>query len=636
MSENLMTIPLCQLKRAALNVRKTGRKADIEQLAASIEAHGLLENLVVRLVRIGSEEAEPLYEVVAGGRRFDALKYLAKRHKITMDYPVPCRVLGETEVSTYVEISLAENIVRAPLHPADQFDAFAKLQKEGLTAEEIAARFGLPAKVVVQRLKLGAVSPRLMAAYRADELTLDQLMAFAITDDHAAQEAFWFDTPHGHHSPQAIRRHLTSALVEGGDRRALFIGAKAYEAAGGTVIRDLFQPESEGYFADSQLLDRLVAEKLDAEAGKVRAEGWSWVEVMPETDYGALAKYGRVKAGEIALSEEDEARLVALSERYDELVAALEDQEDEVMSAELDKIVEEMDSLEERHLEWSDEDRKGAGVILSLTPEGGLEVNAGLIRPEDRKREETDEEDGQPSQSSARREKSNGRPEGYSDALLTDLSAHRTAALREMLAGNPKVALAALVYRLAKPLFFERYASPCLHIQPSFIELGSFSKTVGESPAAAALLARHTQWCERLPEADQLWSWLLETEQDALLDLLAYCVALTLDAVHRKTENPDRRMAEANDLATALVLDMADWWQPTRSHFFDHLTKGQIIAAVSEATSASTAKYLTELRKPDMAQRAEELLKDKPWLPLSLRSEVEEIKPEPAANVAAE
>lgn len=636
MSENLMTIPLCQLKRAALNVRKTGRKADIEQLAASIEAHGLLENLVVRLVRVGSDEAEPLYEVVAGGRRFDALKYLAKRHKITMDYPVPCRVLGEQDVSAYVEISLAENIVRAPLHPADQFDAFAKLQKEGLAAEEIAARFGLPAKVVIQRLKLGAVSPRLMAAYRADELTLDQLMAFAITDDHAAQEAFWFDTPHVHRSPQAIRRHLTSALVEGGDRRALFIGIEAYEAAGGTVIRDLFQPESEGYFADSQLLDRLVAEKLEAEAGKVRDEGWSWVEVMSETDYGALAKFGRVKAGEIALSEEDEARLTTLAERYDELVAALEDQEDQAMSAELDKIVEEMDGLEEQHLQWSEEDRKCAGVILSLTPEGELEVNAGLIRPEDRKREDADTEDGEPSRSTERKEKSNGRPEGYSDALLTDLSAHRTAALREMLAGNPKVALAALVYRLAKPIFFERFASSCLHLQPSFIELGTFSKTVGESPAAAALLARHTQWCERLPEAEHLWSWLLDTEQEVLLDLLAYCVALTLDAVHRKNESPGRRMIEAKDLATALALDMTEWWQPTRALFFDHLTKGQIIEAVGEAISASTAKYLTEFKKADMAQRAEELLRDKRWLPVPLRSEVDEVKTEPVADVAAE
>lgn len=352
MSENLMTIPLRQLKRAALNVRKTSRKADIGQLATSIETHGLLENLVVRLARIPTEDTEPLYEVVAGGRRFDALKLLAKRHRIRMDHPVPCRVLSESDTTDYVEVSLAENIVRAPLHPADQFDAFAKLHKDGLSAAEIAARFSLPEKVVSQRLKLAAVSPRLMAAYRAEEMTLDQLMAFAITDDHEAQEAFWFEKLHGDRSPRAIRRHLTSSLVDAGDRRVLFIGLKAYEQAGGTVIRDLFQPEAEGYLADSQLLDRMVGEKLETEVVPCRTQGWGWVEIMVETDYELLSRYGRLQRIAVALPEAEQKRLSELSERYDEIVAALEEQEDDEATAELERIVEEMDCLEEKRFQW--------------------------------------------------------------------------------------------------------------------------------------------------------------------------------------------------------------------------------------------------------------------------------------------
>jgi ParB family transcriptional regulator, chromosome partitioning protein len=75
------------------------------------------------------------------------------------------------------------------MHPADQFEAFAKLHgDEGMAAEDIAARFGVSAAVVRQRFKLAAVSPKLMQAYRDDELNLDQLTAFAITDDHARQE----------------------------------------------------------------------------------------------------------------------------------------------------------------------------------------------------------------------------------------------------------------------------------------------------------------------------------------------------------------------------------------------------------------------------------------------------------------
>jgi ParB family chromosome partitioning protein len=619
MSENLMTIPLCQLKRAALNVRKTSRNVDIGQLATSIEAHGLLENLVVRLVRIANGEAEPLYEVIAGGRRFDALKLLAKRHKITMDHPVPCRVLGESELVDYVEVSLAENIVRAPLHPADQFDAFAKLNKDGLSAAEIAARFSLPEKVVSQRLKLAAVSPRLMAAYRAEEMTLDQLMAFAITDDHAAQEAFWFDGLHGDRSSRAIRRHLTSSLVEADDRRALFVGTKAYEEAGGTVIRDLFQPESEGYFADSQLLDRLVVEKLEAESAVYRTQGWAWVQIMVETDYGVLSRYGRLQLVEVLLPEEEQKRFSELSERYDEIVVALEEQEDEAASAELDRIVEEMDRFEEKRFEWPEEGQKHAGIILSLTPDGELKVDAGLVRPEDRKWF-TDEKSASSAETSSGEGEQTGRSNGYSDSLLTDLSAHKTAALREMLIRSPKVALAALVHRLAYPLFFERPADSCVRILPAYLDLGGFSGTVGESPAMEALLERHKAWAEKLPEADAFWPWLLEAEPELLLNLLVYCTALTLDAVYRRN-GATLHMDEAGTLAAALSLDMTEWWQPTRMLFFDHLTKSQILEVVEEVTTASTAKYLTDLKKGDMAKRAEELLKDKRWLPTMLWTE---------------
>lgn len=619
MSENLMTIPLRQLKRAALNVRKTARKADIDQLATSIEAHGLLENLVVRLVRVASEETEPLYEVVAGGRRYDALKLLAKRHRITMDHPVPCRVLGEAEIADYVEVSLAENIVRAPLHPADQFDAFAKLQKDGLSAAEIAARFSLPEKVVSQRLKLAAVSPRLMAAYRAEEMTLDQLMAFAITDDHGPQEAFWFEKLHGDRSPRAIRRHLTSSLVDAGDRRALFVGLKAYEEAGGTVIRDLFQPESEGYLADSQLLDRLVGEKLEEEAAPYRTLGWAWVEIMIETDYELLSRYGRLQRIEVALSEEEQKRHSELSERYDEIVVALEEQEDDEATAELDRIVEEMERLEESQLQWPEDGQRYAGIILSLDRNGELKVDEGLVRPEDRKRLAEERATASAETSEGQGEETE-RSNDYSDTLLTDLSAHKTAALREVLIRNPKVALAALVHRMACPLFYERRADSCVKILPAYLDLGVFSKTVAACPAAEALLARHKTWVEKLPEAEAFWSWLLEADPELLLNLLVYCSALTLDAVHRRNGGT-AHMNEAEQLATALSLDMADWWQPTRALFFDHLTKSQIVEVVAEVTTASTAKYLAELKKADMAQRAEELLKDKRWLPAMLRTE---------------
>jgi ParB family transcriptional regulator, chromosome partitioning protein len=152
--QHIQTIPLSQLAPCPANVRKTGRKTGIEGLAASIASHCLLQNLQVR------PAADESFEVVAGGRRFDALKLLAKQKKIAPDYPVLCDV---RDGSGATEISLAENEMCEAMRPADQFEAFKKLADEGRGEEEIAARFGVTPQVVRQRLKLAVVSPKLIA-----------------------------------------------------------------------------------------------------------------------------------------------------------------------------------------------------------------------------------------------------------------------------------------------------------------------------------------------------------------------------------------------------------------------------------------------------------------------------------------
>lgn len=238
---NLETIPLSKLVPAACNVRKTGAIV-IEDLAASIAAHGLLQNLQVRPLTHNNGKLTGRYEVIAGGRRLAALKRLAKDKVVPKDYPVPCNVLGTEDGA---EISLAENVIRLAMHPADQFEAFAALASQGHDAEEIATRFGATAAHVRKLLRLAAVSPTLIAAYRDGEMTLDQLMAFTVSDDPVAQERVWsdqFDL-----NPSSIRRALTEAWVDAGHRCARFVGLEAYAAAGGAIVRDLFQEDHEGY-----------------------------------------------------------------------------------------------------------------------------------------------------------------------------------------------------------------------------------------------------------------------------------------------------------------------------------------------------------------------------------------------------
>ena len=90
--------------------------------------------------------------------------------------------------STPRELSLAENIVRMPMHPADQFEAFRDLIDKGASVTEVAARFSIAESVVTKRLKLGRLSPVILAAYRGGDIGLEQAQAFAVSDDHAEQE----------------------------------------------------------------------------------------------------------------------------------------------------------------------------------------------------------------------------------------------------------------------------------------------------------------------------------------------------------------------------------------------------------------------------------------------------------------
>jgi ParB family transcriptional regulator, chromosome partitioning protein len=175
-------IALDKLKKSPKNARKTPhREASIEAYAASIAAKGILQNLVVEPELDADGAVTGLYFVTIGEGR--------KRKEIKKSEPIRCVI--DTANDPH-EISLDENVTRENMHPAVQFEAFKKLAEErGFGAEEITAQFGVTPHVVRQRFRLGAVSPKLMQIYRDGDLSLDQLMAFAITEDHARQEAVY-------------------------------------------------------------------------------------------------------------------------------------------------------------------------------------------------------------------------------------------------------------------------------------------------------------------------------------------------------------------------------------------------------------------------------------------------------------
>ncbi|HLN24509.1 MAG TPA: ParB/RepB/Spo0J family partition protein, partial [Patescibacteria group bacterium] len=543
----LKDIPLNKLVPSAANVRRTGREAGLDDLAASIAAHGLLQSLAVRPLLDEQGQDTGKFEVIGGGRRLAALKLLAKRKTVAKTAPVPCLIhaAGEAE-----ELSLAENVMREALHPADQFEAFSRLHSgQGLGAEDIAARFGVTPAVVKQRLRLGAASSKLMGLYRDGIITLDQLMAFCLTDDPARQELAWEHLSFNK-SPDMIRRMLTETHVSAKDRRAVFVGAEAYEAAGGIILRDLFTEDGGGYFADAVLLEQMTRAKLDALAVEVRAEGWKWTEAMPDFPYAHGLR--RIYPQAVELSPDDQARLDALTVEAEALSAQYEgnDLPDDV-APRWNALSAEIDELSQRRYGFPAEEMARAGVFVSLGHDGQARIERGFVRPEDEIQPESEEPESEETENtetvSDDEEATEGdgepapaadddEPDGLtplSDRLQADLSAHRTMALRHSLGEHHDLALLAVVYTLALETFFHGYdRGSCLDLRANSPALGGHGDGIEDSPAARALATRHAQWAQRIPrEAVHLWDWLTGLDAESRLALLAHCAALTVQAV---------------------------------------------------------------------------------------------------------
>jgi len=377
MSE-IISIPLNKLVRSEHNVRKTGGES-IEDLAASILAHGLLHNLTVVEQRNHKGSSSGKYEVVAGGRRYAALQRLAKEKKLPKSFGVPCKVV---EVSTAVEASLAENTIRVAMHPADQFIAFRDLLDSGLGVEEVAARFGVSPFFVRQRLKLAKVSPRFIEAYRVGEMQLEQLEALAITDDHAAQERVWDSTEHEwERSAHNLRRLLTEKQISASDRRARFVGVEAYVAAGGTLERDLFDAEHEGYLNDLALLDRLVAERCETLVADLCAQRWAWAEPCLDTDYWTvLQKYNRLQPVPVDLDEDLVAEAAKLRAELDSIEQQNEPGEySEECERRIDEIQTRLDQINSAQRESTAEQKSRAGVIITINHDGKPAYHSGLV-----------------------------------------------------------------------------------------------------------------------------------------------------------------------------------------------------------------------------------------------------------------
>jgi len=633
-------IPLSKLVRSDANVRKVKSGISVDELAQDIARRGLLQSISVRPVLDVAGAETGTYAVSAGGRRFAALRTLVEEGRLPADTPVPCLIKSD---GIEVEDSLAENVMRAGLHPLDQFRAFKSLSdQEGLTIEEIATRFFVSPQIVRQRLKLASASLVLLSAYAEDEINLDQLMAFCVSGDHARQEAVWEQIRHSYNKePYAIRRLLTEGAVKGNDRRVLFVGADTYDSAGGIIDRDLFAEDGGGWFSDVALLDRLASEKLAACAQQIEAEGWKWVETAVSFPYGHLNGLMRLTSEPVPVSDDEQAAYDAALVEYNALSQEYESAEE--LPEDIDRRMGELEgimaAIEDRPATFVATELPHAGVFISIDHDGRLRVERGFVRPEDRAAlnamrsgASSGSSDGEETSEGGRAVPDDRCPAAaeeaeveaeakLSDRLTAELTAWRTLALREKLAEDPDTALLTVTHALALKTFY-RFAGPdsCLEIDLRSANLDAQAMDLGESPLAARMNARQSRWAELLPKSPhELWEVLVAYDADSLAALFAFCASQSLNALELPHVRRTRELAHADALADLVDLDMRTHWQPTAKGYFSKVTKAQILATIREVKGESAAQMIDHLKKADMAIEAERLIAGSGWLPQPLK-----------------
>lgn len=611
------------------NVR-SGHDGDIDALAAAVAACGLLQNLIVHPL-----EERGLYGVSAGARRLAALSKLRDDGVIGADFKVNCIVIDTDDA---LQASLAENVAREAMNPADEARAFRRLVESGKTHTEIAAAFGVTERHVKARERLGRLAEPVFVAFQRRELSIDQAQAFGVVEDADRQAvvfAAWSKAASWDRSAATIGRMMLETRVPARSRKAVFVGREAYEAAGGGVDEDLFGEEV--YFTDEGLIDRLVDQKLEAAADAEIARGWKWAAVMVDPDYAIISRLGRVTPGEVELDEDDQKRVEEINDRLEN---------DELDDDTFNALEAELEALDDKTRAYLPEQMAAAGVVVFLTHQGAIGVERGLQRPEDRAPEATPpkaattDDDGEPAdhgddgafdgdpspippaptrvvltvgggdRPDHGRDEARASRDPYSDALRTDLRKVLQGALQLAIAEDPALARDVLEFETVRRSqdraggFHEGILSLRGAICPPGFTLDGW--TFDEDALDLPVNAIDTTVIagEDVTAAFTAFRALPQSQRDALLAAAVASVtraALPGDQGWNNDTGDWRTLRQATHrVAAAAKPEPRRIWTPTRDNFLGRVSKAILLDIVQETLGGDQARLLMGAKKGEL------------------------------------
>ena len=597
----LQTVKLSQLRLSPLNVRRV-KPTQIDQLAADIAAHGQLQNLIVYA------EGKH-FAVAAGGRRYRALKQLQKAKAIASSHGVAVDVRDKAEA---VELSLAENVSREDMHVADAVMAYGDLREQGLSPEDIAARFGVALSYVTKVLRLAVLHPDALKYLARDDIGMEAAQALTLTADHDRQlEAL----KRFGNSAHQIRRLLTEEKIGTASPLFRFVGLDTYRGAGGTVTADLFADEGDGYADDPAMVETLALARLAEIEADYRVDGWHDVRASvdrPDDYYGFTAVHAAGSREPTEAEQAERERIQAAAEARQAELGEGNQWGDRIFNG----LQREARILDNGLCVFTDEQKADSAIVLFVGHDGEIEAKA--IRTK---------RSGKTGSSDAPAIKPD-----YSAAMIETLSKIKTLVVQEAVATNPALALDILLDCLVGQGI---HGEPSCH-SPLSLRLEGFNMQVPDDMMTMAEIASVDEIggsdFAALPEVNR-FAAIQAMDADAKGRLLALLVARQINGGEPSGSRRDRRHERFDWIAFASGVDMVARWQAPVA-FYDRLTKPVIAKVMTEALGKAAADNCAKMKKGDLAAAAAERMTGRGWLPpaLVIAQPEPELEPEPTSD----
>ncbi|WP_242121894.1 ParB/RepB/Spo0J family partition protein [Sphingomonas lacusdianchii] len=605
------TVKLAKLKQSEKNVRTTQPK-NIPAMAASIRARGIIQNLLVT-----PSKPRGMFEVIAGERRFLGAMMLAEAGEIVAaDYDVPVKIVAGDD-NDLRELSLTENFQREVMTPAEECRAFQHFLQSDGDIDAVAKRFGQTRRFIEGRLRLANLAEPVFEALANGDMTLDMAKAYGSTEDRAKQERVFAQYRHSSYiTADQIRRAISNDTMKATDPVAILVGADAYVAAGGRVERELFSEDGDRW-SDPEIAQSLASTLMEAEAKRLGEEqGLAWIRPIATTNlYGATADLHRVALQPAPLTEAEETRAYEISERMEALTEEMSDEslEEEaygILESEYDRLQEEYEGIHNKPPVLPDDIKGQVGTFLMLDRNGKLVLET-TYYSETPLRTPGDADDAKPTGST--RDTSSLPPEAVapggkplSARLHDELAVQRRDILAASILADPGLALDyALFAMVDRTRNYGRSGTTITAGRPNDPQMpADFAPTQAKITIAEAREALDTSWTEGASPVERFEAF-RALGDDAKAAWLAIVVADSLEAKQdygTVTTNPLHAR-----LASILEIDVAKWWRPTCANFFDRVSKGTLLATLTEVGGSTLAARYLGSKKGEISTSCERL-----------------------------